>query len=119
MTTTLAAPAPARITNEAERRHTAQQYTFVLQITGMPVRLRGTVEELMAEHLPPAEVESTPGIDIWDITWFTRWQRDTTTFGARGLRCREVITAPDASEFTAVLERLARDYGFRASVVQA
>ncbi|STC68510.1 hypothetical protein [Corynebacterium pilosum] len=119
MTTTLAAPAPARITDEAEHHYAAQQRTYVLQITGMPVHLRGTVENLMADYLPPAEIENTPGIDIWDITWFTRWQRDTTTFGARGLRCREVITAPEASEFTAALEQLAHDYGFRASVVEA
>lgn len=120
MTTTLAAP--TRLTHssreETRDKNPATPTSFVLTITGMPVRLRGQIEQLMAYYLPPAEVVTTPGVDIWDVHWFTRWHRDTTTFGARGLRCREVISADEgaACEFMAQLRSLAHEYGFSATL---
>ncbi|SES23244.1 hypothetical protein CCYS_09830 [Corynebacterium cystitidis DSM 20524] len=112
MTTTLAAPRAGYI------EFSETPITCVLTISGMPVHLRGRVEQLMADILPPAEVETTPGLDIWDVTWFTRWQRDTTTFGARGLRCREVLSAPAAAaeQFASEVQQLARTVGFHAVV---
>ncbi|WIM67048.1 hypothetical protein QP027_07900 [Corynebacterium breve] len=112
MTTTLAAPI---ITWQPV---CAAPTTFVLTISGMPVALRGEVEELMAVYLPPAETSNLPGQDIWDMTWFTRWRRDKTTFGARAVACREVLQAPrdDMKRFERVVAKLASDYGFSATL---
>lgn len=115
MTTTLAAP------HVAWQSVCAQPVASVLTIDALPVHLRARVEELMADHLPPAEPEYSPGADIWDMQWFTRWHPDRTTFGARAVRCREVITAPreDLERFRRELESLACANGFHAELDRA
>ncbi|WP_018296525.1 hypothetical protein [Corynebacterium lubricantis] len=115
MTTTLAAP------TVTWQPVCAQPVASVLTISNMPVQLRPHVEELMAEYLSPAESEPFPGADIWDMQWFTRWQPDRTTFGARAVRCREVITASrdETERFGHALESLACAHGFDASVERA
>ncbi|MHA2789445.1 hypothetical protein ACXZ66_09905 [Corynebacterium sp. S7] len=115
MTTTLAAP------TVTWQPVCAQPVASVLTISNMPVQLRPQVEELMEQCLSPAEPETYPGADIWDMQWFTRWQPDRTTFGARGVRCREVITASreETDRFVHALESLACAHGFTVSVERA
>ena len=109
----------------------------VLSISGMPRHLRLRVEELMAEHLSPAELSEYAGefagpdsadLDddaIWDTRWFTRWRRDPGRTGINGagssvptVSCREVIDAPanELAIFRAALNELASTFRFSARV---
>ncbi|WKD57283.1 hypothetical protein CAPI_03615 [Corynebacterium capitovis DSM 44611] len=93
MTTTLAAATPA-----------------LVEIDGMPVRLRGDVEKLMLD-LPQEELDYSL-FDVWETAWFTRWHRNPD--GTIG--CRERIYAPaaDLAAFRKNLAELADRAGFVA-----
>lgn len=91
MTTTTAAAAPARQPNSGAYA------TFILVIKHLPVRLRARVEDLLARLVPPSQATPSTNADVWETTWFTRWQPDRTSRGTRAVGCRELVQAPRES----------------------
>ena len=90
----------------------ASTTSAVIEIDGMPARLRGSVEKLILE-LPQEPLEYSI-FDIWETAWFTRWHRNAD--GTIG--CRELVYAPaaDLARFRENLADLARRAGFDAEL---
>ncbi|MCT1462810.1 hypothetical protein ACUY28_01570 [Corynebacterium sanguinis] len=84
----------------------------VIDIDGMPARLRGDVEKLLCE-LPQDRADYSL-FDVWDTAWFTRWHRNPD--GTIG--CRELVYAPaaDLARFRENLAELAQRAGFAAQL---
>lgn len=104
--------------------------TTVLRISGMPVRLRPVVEDLMARVIESESEFVVPGDDPLTAQWCTRWHKDypgdnivaladgRATGTPCGVGCRQVLTGTreELTDFAAELSQLAGAYGFSAQL---
>ncbi len=111
---------------------TERVVTAVLSVRACPKRLRASIERAMATCIRTESEFVVPGDDPLFAQWHTRWWKDrgvagTATGSAVGtpsgvfVGCRQVITGtpPEIDNLRVVVETLAAEFGFSASVERA
>ncbi|AWB81492.1 hypothetical protein C3B44_03260 [Corynebacterium yudongzhengii] len=89
-----------------------------LTVSGLSLRLRPVIERAQVICLRSEPTAALPGTDPLEADFFTRWHRDRTADGQRGVRCQQVIngTAAEIDALRRVVTDIAAEAGFYADV---
>lgn len=90
------------------------QRIAVMHVQGMPRVCRARVEQAMVDVLTSEPMCTTPGVDVLEASWYTKWQRSGAKVGA--VDCRQVLsgTGRELNAFEDVLGMMAGEHGFEA-----
>jgi len=90
------------------------QRIAVMHVQGMPRVCRARVEQAMVDVLTSEPMAASPGADILEAGWCTKWHRSGAAAGA--VDCRQVLSGTyyELDAFEDVLELMAGEYGFTA-----